>query len=219
MRFAFRERNGLPGTFAEDLQLSTPWVACLPCYAAPDGRPMQCSWPFQLALMDSAISGADKAAAPPPPPRGPPAPGGERWSSDLFGCTCTPECGGSAPLLGCSFAYGWWMQTRIMKRVGRTPLASFWGVACGLFVLEGLLDLVDFVIEAASLAGSALEVVLNVAARVPITAINCWLRRTVRERYNIREDWPLQDLFISFCFYPCSIAQLDRELTARGEDV
>ena len=244
VRGAFRDSRSLPGTLQEDCIQSTPWVLCLPCYANPAQRPQQCSPAFQLALMETALvapggsapsadgasGGAKEEAINPSPARAAAArsamggPGGPqpRWSSDLFGCTCNQRCEGDVPLCACACAYGWWMQTRLMKRMGRLPVSGsgndFCKAAAFLFCMEGLPDLWDFISAAANVAGAAADTV-GALARLPVVLINWWVRRQVRDRYGIPEGFTGEDCLISCCCYPCAIAQQDRELTLRGEEV
>jgi Cys-rich protein (TIGR01571 family) len=247
VRSAFRSAQALPGTFLEDLALSTSWVLCLPCYAPPTTRPTQCSYAFQLALMEGALaeaavqqqqqqqqggggqgqgfsSGAAKEGAMHPFPQQIPlqqrsgapgqfaAAGGAqaaatpKWSTDLWGCTCNNRCEGDVPLCACSAAYGWWMQTRLMRRMGRTQDGDFWKVALLFFFCEGLPDLWDIIAGAAQVATAAADV-LGVVARLPVVLINMWLRRVVRDRYGIPENFMCEDCVISFFCYPCAIAQ------------
>ena len=240
LRTAFREAHRLPGTFLEDLQASVNWVCCLPCYAPPAKSPNQCSYAFQLALMEGGLVAADLASGasgetgaakegamhPAPHLRAPqvqprPALGGggggglppaARWSTDLFGCTCNQRCEGDAPLFACSAAWGWWMQTRLMKRMGRASESDFCRVACGFCCLEGLPDAVDFIASLAG-AGSAAIDTISALARLPVVLINVWLRRTVRDRYGIPESFVCEDLLVSCCCYPCAIAQQVRART------
>jgi Cys-rich protein (TIGR01571 family) len=235
LRTSFREANGLPGTFLEDLQASVSWACCLPCYAPPAKSPNQCSHAFQLALMEGALVSADAAAGAgseasgaakegamlpephlrPPQVQGPPAlgagggPGGgaPRWSSELLGCTCNQRCEGDVPLCFCAAAWGWWMQTRLMKRIGRAGEGDFWKVACGLFCLEGLPDCIDFVSASAGCASSVTLDVIGGLARLPVVLINVWLRRTVRDRFGIPEGFVCEDALVSCFCYPCAIAQ------------
>ena len=233
LRCAFRGAHTLPGSYLADVAQSTPWVCCLPCYAPPASRPMQCSYAYQLALMESAqvAAAAAAAASTSGATKGSnlsgslsaasvqsPSPSGEgRWSSDLCGCTCNQRCEGDVPVCLCASAYGWWMQARLLQRLGRTGASSsFWKWAAGLCVLEALPDFWDFVATLTAAQGP-LVLVLSLLARVPVFCVNFALRRQVRERYRIAEAFACEDALVSCCCYPCSIAQQDREMSLRGE--
>jgi len=231
VRGSFRAAYNVPGTPGEDLCQSTPWVFCLPCYERPYVRPMQYGFPFQLALMETKVaqatveaqqgSGAAKGGALPAAATPPPqvyVPGRDsKWSSDLFDCTCNSQCEGNCPVLCCSFLYGWWMQTRLLQRIGKIQSHQFWQWGCGLGFLEGLPDIVDAIGSLANAAGTLTLDVVGILAQIPIIAVNFWLRKLVRERYNIEESFCCQDCLVATFCYPCSIAQIDREMTARGE--
>lgn len=210
-----------------------------PCYAPPSSCPDQCTPAFQLALMESALeqpgapalalgaySGVDKETAPLQPPaqapRPQPAAGQGAWSTGLCECTCTPHCEGNLPLFCCSAAWGWWMQARAMQRMGwYSSQADFVRAAGALCCLQGLPAAWSGVAALVHATGAAVQVVYC-AATLPALLAACWLRRQVRERYGIAGanacvDVVCEDVLLPTLCYPCSIAQLDRELTLRGE--
>jgi len=231
VRKAFRESRGIPGAWSEDLFYSTPLVCCLPLYWRTDlgteRSRMQCSNPFQLALIGVATDPVPQAGLDPGAETGEakvtgpgevavqPSPGS--WSTDLCGCRCTKECEGDITILCCSLLWSWWLQTRIAKRLGKVE--SFAKVGCILFTLESLPDLWGLVADAANLIGSTTESVLTFICYIPMTLFNYWLRVKVRERYQIQENFVCEDFLVSFFCYPCAVAQADRELTIRGEPV
>ncbi len=208
-----------------------------PCYAPPSSCPDQCTPAFQLALMESALeqpaapalaqgahSGMDKGTAPLLPAQPPPLPPARQgaWSTGLCECTCTPHCEGNMPLFCCSLAWGWWMQARAMRRLGWfSSQADFARVAGILCCLQGLPAAWSGVAALVHATGVAVQVVYCIAA-LPALVAACWLRRQVRERYGIAganacEDVLCEDFLKPTLCFPCSIAQLDRELTLRGE--
>jgi Cys-rich protein (TIGR01571 family) len=214
-----------------------------PCYAPPSlcpgegGGADQCTPAFQLALMESALerraaltlaqgahSGMGKEAAPLLPAQLPPQRPAARqgaWSTGLLECTCTPHCEGDIPLVFCSVAWGWWMQARVLQRTGYTSQRDFVRVAGFLCCLQGLPAVWGGVAALVHATGVAVQVVYCIAA-LPALVAACWLRRHVRERYGIAgasacEDVLCEDFLKPTLCFPCSIAQLDRELTLRGE--
>lgn len=202
-----------------------------PCWGLPSSAPNQCTPAFQLAAMESALvppgascaaqgaySGMSKEAAPMLPPQRTPANGGNSWSTGIIGCTCTPRCEGDIPLCCCSLAWAWWMQARLMQRMGWTSSDdfSFSQLAGALLCLEGLPVFWNIVATLSHATGSAFQVLYCVAA-VPALLFNCWLRRQVRKRYNIPGSLVCEDMLVPTFCHPCSIAQLDREITLRGE--
>ena len=93
------------------------------------------------------------------------------------------------------------------------------GILC---CLQGLPAAWSGVAALVHATGVAVQVVYCLAA-LPALLAACWLRRQVRQRYGIRganacEEVLCEDALKPALCYPCSIAQLDRELTLRGEE-
>ncbi len=119
------------------------------------------------------------------------------------------------PILCCSLAWGWWMQARLQKRLGWTAASDFPFLAGALACVEGLPAVWNAVATLAHATGTAVQVVYCAAA-LPALLYNIWLRRRVRERLDIKEAFVCEDVVAPTLCYPCSIAQMDREVTLRG---
>jgi Cys-rich protein (TIGR01571 family) len=225
-----------------DALVSVPWLV-VPIYCAPARVPQQCGWAYQLALMEraslvrNAASGYSRdsedaaAAAPLTGAAAPPAPGGGAWayppggapgawSTPLLGCAPPWEFEGDCPIFYCACTNSWWLQARLLKRLGRFPLAAFVQWALGLCLLEYAPVLVDEALVGA--AGPGL-VAAGWALSVPSYAVTCWTRRALKQAHGIEGGGCGRGLVddvcpVVFC-YPCAMAQMDRELTARGAAV
>ncbi len=207
-----------------------PWLGA-PILCAPARVPQQCGWAYQLALMEraSATRGAASgygreedaaasapltgtgAAAPVAPPGG--APGA--WSTPLLGCAPPWEFEGDCPICYCALTNSWWVQARLLKRLGRFSVADFFKWSCGLLAVEYLPTVVDEAVVATTNPGL---VAAGWLLSIPSYVITCWARRTLKRQHGI-EGGLVDDVCpVIFC-YSCAMAQMDRELTVRGAAV
>jgi len=233
LRGAFRAAAGGGGAAAADLLWSVPWLG-VPIYCAPARVPQQCGWAYQLALMERARAargaasgygrGEDAEAAAPltgggggggPPP--PPPPGGApgAWSTPLLGCAPCWEFEGDCPICYCALTNSWWLQARLLKRLGSFPTAAFAKWAAGLCLMEYLPFAVDEAVVGAASPGLA---AVGWLLTLPSYAVACWARRELKRAHGIEGGLADDVCPVVFC-YPCAMAQMDRELTARGAAV
>ena len=165
LRMRVRSQAGIPGSIRWDFCAVVPWMCGLPCQG----------YTAELASMDRQLSptSSDTQSTTFSPRN--------KWSTGLFDCgLCTLT--GALPQFCCAVSFPFFIEIRLLYRLGKGGLLS----AIGLAALQVLLPAILFIIALAthSITLFIVSAVLYISNALGLL-VHAWMRSSVRERYSI----------------------------------
>ena len=164
LRMRVRSQAGIPGSLRWDFCAVVPWMCALPCQG----------YPAELAAMDRQLSPTfSDTQSTNFAPR-------NKWSTGLFECgLCTLT--GTLPQFCCAANFPFFVQIRLLYRLGKGSLLSVISLAALQVLLPAILLIIALATESITLIIVSCLLYFYAVGLVVLV----WLRSSVRERYHI----------------------------------